>query len=157
MTADIFTKVLPKPTLGSSFHQFPRPLGIFIVRITMYLTDPLFRQALQPIPLTVVRQSVSPLSGLSGGNTELSINLHLLLAVIQRVHGMVTMHCGKDSINLCLLLAIVQRVYGAVNTHCRGGFWVYAEAGIWGPGTSEIFFWWVLDSLGDASTHFAYI
>ena len=109
-------------TLGSSFHRFPQPLGIFIVHVTMYLTDPLFRQALQPIPLTVVRQSVSPLSGLLGGNTELSINLRLLLAVIRRVHGAVATHRRKDSINLRLLLAIVRRVYGVVNTHRRGGF-----------------------------------
>ena len=101
-------------TLGSTFDWFSRPLDIFIVRVTMYITDPLFRQTLQPIPVTVVRQSVSPQLWFD----KVFGRLRPLVAIIWRVHGAVNAHCRKVSICLGPLLAIVQRVHGRFSRGC---------------------------------------
>jgi len=52
---------------------------------------------------------------------ELTISLHPLLAIVQRVNGAVNMHRGKGIHQPPPSLAIVWRVHGVVNTHRRKG------------------------------------
>ena len=101
-------------TLGSGFDWFPRPLDIFIVHVTMYLTDPLFRWTLQPIPVMVVQQSVSPWLWFD----KVFRRFCPLLAIIWRVHGAVNVHHRKVSICLGPLSAIVWRVHGRFTRGC---------------------------------------